>query len=60
MKQFGLAVEGEDTQDSGASSTTGNTSVEEGKPVAKFDGAKAVSELNALQTLLENRYMNKV
>lgn len=33
--------------------------VDEGKPV-EFNEARAVNEVNALQTLLENRYKNKV
>lgn len=34
--------------------------MEEGKPVVEFNTVGAVRELNALQTLLENRYLNMV
>lgn len=57
-------MEGEDTipmQNGDALSTTGNKGVEEeGKPVVEFNAVGVVRELNALQTLLENRYLNKV
>ncbi|KAL0636995.1 hypothetical protein Q9L58_003977 [Maublancomyces gigas] len=60
-KQFGLHVGREDavpTQNGDALSTTGNKGMEEGKPVVEFNTVGAVGELNALQTLLENRYLN--
>lgn len=37
----------------------GGAGVDEGKPV-EFNEARAVSDVNALQTLLEDRYKNKV
>lgn len=47
-------------QNGDALPTTGNKGVEEGKPVVEFNTVGVVRELNALQTLLENRYLNKV
>lgn len=41
--------------------TRGNNDagVDDGKPI-EFNETRAAGEVNALQTLLENRYMNKV
>lgn len=55
MKQFELGLEGEDVipvQNGGSAFSAAAGS--------KFSEAKTVGELNALQTLLEDRYMNKV
>lgn len=55
-RQFGLAVEVGDM----VQARNGNgAGVDEGKPI-EFNEARAVSEVNALQTLLEDRYKNKV
>lgn len=55
-RQFGLAVEVGDMVQARNGSGAG---VDEGKPI-EFNEARAVSEVNALQTLLEDRYKNKV
>lgn len=54
--QFGLAVEGGDMIPTRDNNGVG---VDAGKPI-EFNETRAAGEVNALQTLLENRYMNKV
>ncbi|KAH0610023.1 uncharacterized protein H6S33_012569 [Morchella sextelata] len=61
-RQFVQAVEGDEaipTQNHSGPATTGSGSAGEGRPVVKFDEGRAAREINALGSLLEDRYRKK-